>query len=189
MWWGTHGVALAITEGLKAESALVSLGPVAGGWPGEAGPLDSRGDPGGALSGEGGTLGLVQALRVGWLPGVVDRAEDLSYAVSPPNAPVAHRSSAQGASRIVPGQGLCEATAGALARSLVRADHARGGVLRLGWRGAPCDVPSLRRWAAALMVWVAPVRVQEDSFAVMEGCRKVSGQRWKGVAAVHSQLL
>ena len=143
----------------------------------------------GSASGERVALESEQALRAGWSPGVVHRAEGLSYAVSPPNAPVAHRSPAQGASRIVPGQGLCEATAGALARSLVRADHARGGVLRLGWRGAPCDVPSLRRWAAALMVCVAPVRVQEDSFAVMEGCRKVSGLRWKVVAAVHSQLL
>ena len=36
---GTHGVALAIPKGLKAESALVSMGPVAGGWPGGQKPL------------------------------------------------------------------------------------------------------------------------------------------------------
>ena len=120
---------------------------------------------------------------------MVHRPESLSDAGSPPNAPAAPPELCAGPSRNDSGQGLREATAGALARSLVRADHAWAGVLGLGWRGAPCDVPSLRRWAAALMVCVAPVRVQEDPFAVMEGCRKVSGQRWKGVAAVHSQLL
>ena len=38
VWKGAHGVALAITEGLKAESKLVSMGPVAGEWPGASDP-------------------------------------------------------------------------------------------------------------------------------------------------------
>lgn len=35
---GAHGVALAITEGHQAESKLVSMGPVAGEWPGASDP-------------------------------------------------------------------------------------------------------------------------------------------------------
>jgi hypothetical protein len=52
------------------------------------------------------------------------------------------------------------------------AHRASAEVLPLDWRVAPCGVPSLRRLAAALMVCVAPVRVQEDLFAVMESCQK-----------------
>jgi hypothetical protein len=52
------------------------------------------------------------------------------------------------------------------------AHRASAEVLPLDWRGAPCGVPSLRRLAAALMVCVALVRVQEDLFAVMESCQK-----------------
>ena len=52
------------------------------------------------------------------------------------------------------------------------AHRASAEVLPLDWRGVPFGVPSLRRQAAALMVSVAPVRVQEDPFAVMESCQK-----------------
>ncbi len=52
------------------------------------------------------------------------------------------------------------------------AHRASADVLPLDWRGAPCGVPSLRRLAAALMVSVAPVRVLEDPFAVMESCQR-----------------
>jgi hypothetical protein len=34
VWKGAHGVSLAITEGLNAESGLVSMGLMAGGWTG-----------------------------------------------------------------------------------------------------------------------------------------------------------
>ena len=69
MWKGAHGVALAIPEGLKAESKLVSMGPVAGEWPGASGPLGSRRERWGALSDERDPLGSEQALGFGWLPG------------------------------------------------------------------------------------------------------------------------
>ena len=82
MWKGAHGVPLAITEGHQAESGLVSMGPVAGGWPGASDPLGSRQGRWGALNGEQGALGLLQASRAGWSPGVVvvHRPEGLSSA-------------------------------------------------------------------------------------------------------------
>ena len=83
------------------------------------------------------------------------------------------RSAAPGTSRIAPGQGLAQGNG--LGRWRDRpcgAHRASAEVLPLDWRGAPCGVASLRCSAAALMVCVAPVRVQEDPFAVMESCQK-----------------
>jgi hypothetical protein len=81
VWKGAHAVSLAITEGHKAESGLVSMVLWAGEWPGASDPpLGSRQGRWGALFGELGAMGLVQALRAGWLPGVVHRPEGPSSA-------------------------------------------------------------------------------------------------------------
>jgi hypothetical protein len=75
VWKGAHGVSLAITEGHQAEFGLVSMVPVAGGWPGASGPLGSRRGRWGALSGQLGARALLSALRAGWLAEVVHRPE------------------------------------------------------------------------------------------------------------------
>jgi hypothetical protein len=73
VWKGAHGVSLAITEGHQAESGLVSMGPVAGGWPGASHPPWFEARAWGALSRD--SLGSEQALRAGWSPVVVHRPE------------------------------------------------------------------------------------------------------------------